>query len=161
MKVLWGGIIRNCRLTVERKGPFVKCVLCQPLEADEVYSTDHWRVVVNYNQNKLGKCMVCLKRHDEDICDLSEEEVHDLWAIIRKLKAVLMSCFQPDHFNYAFLMNQDAHVHLHVIPRYRETRTFARIEFRDSDAITEQRLPEHIHRQIVTALREAAGSNLG
>ena len=139
----------------------VKCALCQPIAADEVYATNCWRVVVNYNQNKLGKCMVCLKRHDEDICNLSEEEVRDLWAIIRKLKAVLTSCFQPDHFNYAFLMNQDAHVHLHVIPRYRGTCTFAGVEFQDSDALTEQRLPEPIHRQIVAALREALSGNFG
>ena len=137
----------------------MECVLCQPLEADEVYFTDHWQVVVNYNQNKLGKCMVCLKRHDEDICNLSDEEVRDLWAIIRKLKVALTSCFQPDHFNYAFLMNQDAHVHLHVIPRYRGTRTFAGVEFQDNDAITERRLPEHIHRRIVAALRETLGGN--
>lgn len=139
----------------------MKCVLCQPLEADEVYLTDYWRVVVNYNQSKLGKCMVCLKRHDEDICNLSEEEICDLWAIIRTLKVVLISCFQPDHFNYAFLMNQDAHVHLHVIPRYRGTRAFAGVEFQDSDAITERRLPDPIHRQIVAALREALGGDFG
>ncbi len=149
------------RATADNGDSPVKCVLCQPLGADEVYSTNCWRVVVNYNQNKLGKCMVCLKRHDEDICNLSEEEVRDLWAIIRKLKEVLMSCFQPDHFNYAFLMNQDAHVHLHVIPRYRGTRTFAGLEFQDSDALTERRLPEPIHRQIVAALREALSSNFG
>ena len=46
----------------------MNCVLCQLSEADVVYATDHWQVVTNPNQNKLGKCMVCLRRHDEDIC---------------------------------------------------------------------------------------------
>ena len=143
------------------RGHTVQCALCQPLEADGVCSNDHWRVVVNYNQNKLGKCMACLKRHEEDICNLSDEEVRDLWAIIRRLKAALMSRFRPDHFNYAFLMNQDAHVHLHIIPRYRGIRTFAGTEFQDNDAITELRLPEHIGRQLVAVLRETLGGNFG
>ena len=133
----------------------MNCVLCQLSEADVVYSTDYWRVVTNHNQNKLGKCMVCLRRHDEDICNLSDEEVHDLWAVIKKLKSGLVSCFQPDHFNYAFLMNQDAHVHLHVIPRYHGPRVFAGIEFQDSEAITEWRLPEHIQAQMMSVLRRA------
>jgi len=139
----------------------MNCVLCQPLEADEAHSFEHWRVVVNHNQNKLGKCMICLKRHDEDICNLSEDEIRELWSIIRNLKAVLISCFQPDHFNYAFLMNQDAHVHLHVIPRYRGKRTFAGVEFQDNDDITNQKLPEETQRQIVAVLRNAIQVNSG
>ena len=135
------------------------CILCQPLKADEVYSSNHWRIVVNINQNKLGKVMVCLNRHDEDICDLSEEEVRDLWGLIRWLKSALTSCFQPNHFNYSFLMNQDRHVHLHVIPRYRETRAFAGVQFEDSDHITQRRPPEHAHRELVTVLRKTLEGN--
>jgi len=137
----------------------MSCALCQLSEADQIYSTDHWRVVVNHNQNKLGKCMVCLRRHDQDICNLSETEVCDLWTTIRELKVALVRCFEPDHFNYAFLMNQDAHVHLHVVPRYRGTRMFAGIEFQDSEAIMEQRLDLHTHWQLVAALRQALGGN--
>lgn len=131
------------------------CVLCQPLEAYEVYSFQHWRVVMNNNQNKLGKCMICLKRHEEDICNLRPEEVGELWDIIRKVKVVLLTCFQPDHFNYAFLMNKDAHVHLHVIPRYRQNHRFAQMEFQDSDQVTKLELPAPIEKQIVTMLRDS------
>ena len=132
----------------------MSCALCQLSEADQIYSTDHWRVVVNHNQNKLGKCMVCLRRHDQDICNLSDTEVCDLWTTIRRLKVALVRCFEPDHFNYAFLMNQDAHVHLHVIPRYHGPRVFAGIEFQDSEAISERRLPEHLQAQMMSILRQ-------
>jgi diadenosine tetraphosphate (Ap4A) HIT family hydrolase len=81
-----------------------------------------WRVVVNHNQDKLGKVMLSLGRHEEDVSNLTEAEVSALWAVMRRVKAALDACFQPDHYNYAFLMNQDRHVHLHVIPRYRDTR---------------------------------------
>jgi diadenosine tetraphosphate (Ap4A) HIT family hydrolase len=45
----------------------------------------------------------------------------------------LRRAFGPDHFNYAFLQNQDRHAHLHVIPRYASARVFAGIEFADPD----------------------------
>jgi diadenosine tetraphosphate (Ap4A) HIT family hydrolase len=131
------------------------CALCQPAKSSELHSSQHWRVLVNHNQNKLGKCLICLERHEEDICNLSEDEVRDLWEVIRLLKVTLVSCFRPDHFNYAFLMNQDHHVHLHVIPRYYGKRVFAGIEFLDDEAVTDQRLSEQIQRQIVEVL--AAG----
>jgi diadenosine tetraphosphate (Ap4A) HIT family hydrolase len=36
----------------------------------------------------------------------------------------LQRCFAPDQLNFAFLMNQEAQVHLHVIPRYQSERTW-------------------------------------
>jgi diadenosine tetraphosphate (Ap4A) HIT family hydrolase len=132
----------------------MSCALCQPAGSSELHSSQFWRVLVNHNQNKLGKCLICLKRHEEDICNLSEDEVRDLWEVIRLLKAALVSCFRPDHFNYAFLMNQDRHVHLHVIPRYHDRRLFAGIEFLDDEAAAERRLPERIQRRIVETLAD-------
>jgi diadenosine tetraphosphate (Ap4A) HIT family hydrolase len=103
--------------------------------------------------------MICLNRHDEDICNLRQEEISELWEIIRKVKVALLDCFQPDHFNYAFLMNKDAHVHLHVIPRYRQDHLFAGIKFQDSEEITTLKLPTHIETQIVAILKDALKAN--
>src|SRR5690242_12161935 len=133
----------------------MECNLCDVREGDEIYQGNAWRVVVNYNQNKLGKCMVCLNRHDEDICNLSEGEVQELWSIIRRLKAALDVRFQPDHYNYSFLMNLDAHVHLHVVPRYKSPRRFAGVEFRDSESLPVHKPSPEIYGQLVGALKGA------
>jgi len=135
------------------------CALCAPLADDEVWTSEHWRVIVNHNQNTLGKCFVALKRHDEDICNLTDAEVADLWASIRNTRDVLTARFRPDRFNYAFLMNQDRHVHLHVIPRYDGPRAFAGNEFEDRDDLPESILPAHIYQEIVTAIREGFAGN--
>jgi diadenosine tetraphosphate (Ap4A) HIT family hydrolase len=137
----------------DKTNPALVCVLCQPLAQDEIQTFGHWRVIANANQNKLGKCMICLKRHAEDIRDLSPDEVQELWAIIRQLTTLLSARFQPDHFNYAFLMNKDRHVHLHVIPRYHSERSFAGLEFQDQDEIVERKLPERIQQHLVATLR--------
>ena len=109
------------------------CVLCGPLLTPIIHESRWWRMAVNRNQNLLGKLIVVLKRHEEDVTLLQTDEWIELraevvWAVKR-----LRNAFAPDHFNYAFLQNQDRHVHLHVIPRYANARRFADIDFTDPD----------------------------
>lgn len=135
------------------------CALCQQDAADEVWTGERWRVVVDRNQSTLGRCFIALKRHDEDISTLTDGEVVDLWATIRNTRDVLTARFRPDRFNYAFPMNQDRHAHLHVIPRYDGPRAFAGYEFAERDDGSRLQLPDHIHLEIVTAIREGFTGN--
>jgi diadenosine tetraphosphate (Ap4A) HIT family hydrolase len=96
--------------------------------------------------------MVILNRHAEDICALSTEELVDLWSIIADVKAAIVSCFQPDHLNYAFLMNIGRHVHLHMIPRYTTDRSFAGTDFHDDESSASKRVPDSVCNQIALAL---------
>ena len=76
------------------------------------------------------------------------------------MKAALLACFQPEHFNYMFLMNQDAHVHLHVIPRYRTECSFAGVVWADYQGLGGRvyRPPEPVFAQIVTAMQDELAS---
>ena len=82
------------------------CALCRPaLLTPIVRESAHWRTTINRSQNLPGKLLIALRHR----------------------------AFRPDHFNCAFLQNQDRHVHLHVIPRYAGTHAFAGREFADPD----------------------------
>lgn len=111
-----------------------ECALCRTvLLTPIVRESTRWRIAINRNQNLLGKLLIALRRHEESVAELTPEEWLELrgelrWAIDRLQKA-----FRPDHFNCAFLQNQDRHVHLHLIPRYSSTRRFAHREFADPD----------------------------
>ena len=93
----------------------------------------HWRLVVNRNQNLLGKLFISLRRYEEQVARLSREEWDDLRGEITWATEHLRGAFAPDHFNYSFLQNQDRHVHLHVIPRYASPRRIADRHFDDSE----------------------------
>jgi hypothetical protein len=41
---------------------------------------------------------------------------------LRRLVPALDRLFHPDQFNFAFLMNLDSQVHIHVVPRYASSR---------------------------------------
>ena len=63
------------------------------------------------------------------LCGSSLTPVLDATAPNERLR----SAFAPDQFNYAFLQNQDRHVHLHVIPRYAAPREVSGVVFDDPD----------------------------
>ncbi len=76
--------------------------------------------------------MVQLNRHVIDLFDITVEERSELFEIMKKLRNALSGLFKPDLFNYASLGNMVEHLHIHVIPRYKEKRTFEGIEFTDN-----------------------------
>ena len=100
------------------------CPLCEPtLAAPVLRESDYWRVALNVNQNLLGKLLIVLGHHKEAVVDLTEPEWQDLREQLRWATGRLQNAFAPEHFNYAFLQNQDRHIHLHVIPRYATDRS--------------------------------------
>ena len=109
------------------------CVLCDPQLGPILAESALWRTVLNRNQNLLGKCFVATKRHVEAVTALTTEEWSGLHQQIALATRALDLAFQPDHYNYAFLQNQDRHVHLHVIPRYAGSRMFGGERFDDPD----------------------------
>jgi diadenosine tetraphosphate (Ap4A) HIT family hydrolase len=64
---------------------------------------------------------------------LSPAEWADLHTQLAHATHTISLAFQPDHFNYAFLQNQDRHIHFHIIPRYRAPRVFGGDTFIDPD----------------------------
>ena len=110
------------------------CALCRPqLLTPVLRDARLWRVAVNRNQNLLGKLIVVLRRHEESVAALTADEWISLHDEVRWATERLRRAFAPDHFNYAFLQNQDRHVHLHVIPRYASSRELGGAIFGDPD----------------------------
>lgn len=110
-----------------------ECGLCDPNLGPVVAASNFWRIILNRNQNLLGKCFLALHRHLEAVPELSPTEWTDLHKQLSRTTELLTFAFSPNHFNYSFLQNQDRHIHLHIIPRYKELRRFAGVEFSDPD----------------------------
>ena len=91
----------------------------------------YWTIATNLNQNLIGRLILVLNRDVEAVTALSLPEWADLHGEIARTRRALDAIFQPDQYNYAFLMNQDAQVHLHVVPRYAEQRTWSGAQFED------------------------------
>jgi diadenosine tetraphosphate (Ap4A) HIT family hydrolase len=139
----------------------ILCSGCNNFDIDPrdlVGTWEHWHVVVNHSQNYLGKIMLVLRRHATDVTALTANEQAELWRLLGEAKTALRGAFQPDHFNYAFLMNQDAHVHMHIIPRYAQPRVFAGITCIDGQLgqhydLGSRIVPVELRQMVALALR--------
>lgn len=114
------------------RGPQVDCPLCSDALAPVIAQGEHWKVVLNRNQNLLGKTLLVLHRHEEQVTRLTEREWHELHVLLDRVTRAITATFAPHHFNYAFLQNLDRHVHLHAVPRYATRRTVLGERFVDS-----------------------------
>lgn len=142
----------------------MKLILCSSCDSfhvdprDVVGTWEHWHIVVNHNQNYLGKIMLVLRRHATDVTDLTPDEQSEFWDLLGAAKTALIGAFQPDHFNYTFLMNLDAHVHMHIIPRYARAQDFAGMTFVDGKLgehydLSSRIVPVSLRQAIALALR--------
>ena len=81
----------------------------------------------------LVKAIIVLRRHEESVAALTADEWVERRSQLIRMTTALDKAFRPDHYNYAFLQNQDRHVHLHVFPRYATARRVGGEEFTDAD----------------------------
>lgn len=109
------------------------CNLCSPDLWPVIANEPKWRLILNRNQNLLGKCFWALNRHEEQVSELTVDEWGLLHEHIRRTVSALRLMWHADHFNIAFLQNQDKHVHLHIIPRYATPRRIGERVFEDLD----------------------------
>jgi len=104
--------------------------------------------------------MLVLRRPATDVLDLRPDEWAALHEQLRRVAGALTSRFRPDHVNYAFLMNEDARVHLHILPRYAAGREWGGHRFTDphwgrAPGPEQQVLPPDDLRLLAGEIREA------
>ena len=93
---------------------------------------EYWEIYLHNPHYYLGSVVIRAKRDgDFDMLDMTDEELQEFMIISRKIKKAIIKLFQPDRFNYADLQNTIHHLHIHIIPRYKEPREYYGYVFRD------------------------------
>jgi diadenosine tetraphosphate (Ap4A) HIT family hydrolase len=71
------------------------------------------------DQRYAGWCVLVLKEHEERLDALPVERQGRIFLDVARIGKAMAAAFSPDRLNFECLGNQVAHVHWHVIPRYR------------------------------------------
>jgi diadenosine tetraphosphate (Ap4A) HIT family hydrolase len=146
----------------------MKCVFCQGLDSTAlVNQTKHWSVFLSYDQTYLGRCIIVLNRHCEDLAELKPEEWKEFSDLVKKLEFVLRKTFNATMFNWTCLMNDSykekspkPHAHWHFIPRYNHKVKVAGLVFEDMefghhyDKNKERKISEDVKKIIVSKIKE-------
>jgi diadenosine tetraphosphate (Ap4A) HIT family hydrolase len=125
---------------------------------------EYWNLYLNEYQCYLGRTCLVAKRPDAiDFIAMTRDEREEFFSIGQTLNQALKTLFQPDLMNYASMGNVYNHLHVHLIPRYKERREFNGITFEDKrwgknyapyDRTFELTLDQLLH------IKEAIKSNL-
>jgi diadenosine tetraphosphate (Ap4A) HIT family hydrolase len=77
---------------------------------------------LSYDQEYTGRSVVILRDHETDLNFFMKTKqllfitfMEDVSAIVDAIEA---AC-NPDRINYSIFMNQNSHLHVHIIPRYK------------------------------------------
>ena len=148
----------------------MKCVFCKKTnsEKDFIYETKYWRAFLADEQSNLGRCVIMLKRHCEDLAELEQKEWLDFSRLVKKLESSLKRAFNATMFNWACLMNnayQDnlpkPHVHWHFRSRYKHKVKFADLIFEDKefghhyDSAKKREVSDEVTNKIIEIIKES------
>ena len=118
---------RGARIALNSTKPS-NCEFCFPAKENDKYillDTNYWRIYLANNQNYPGRCIIPLRRHCENLSDISERELHEFHKITKMLEEIWRTKLEATNFNWTCLMNGGystkpyiPHVHFHFIPRF-------------------------------------------
>jgi diadenosine tetraphosphate (Ap4A) HIT family hydrolase len=100
------------------------CELCASPGGDTLWRDGFCRIVLVDDSDYPGFCRVVLERHVSEMTDLAPAERIRLMNAGFATEAVLRDLLRPHKINLASLGNVTAHLHWHVVPRYRDDRHF-------------------------------------
>lgn len=71
-------------------------------------------------QSKPGRVIVAYKDHVSEIVDISEEERNLFFADVTRAAKALHAAFHPDKVNYGAYGDTGCHLHMHLVPKYKD-----------------------------------------
>jgi len=91
----------------------------------------HWVVLVRPAQVTAGSLILAARSDAAAYGALPADAFAEQGLVVAQIEEMLRAAINYDKLNYLMLMMIDPHVHFHIIPRYRGTRSFAGLTLTD------------------------------
>jgi len=95
----------------------MNCPLCNSLNEDIIYQNKLFRIILV--DEIPGYIRVITNQHIKEFSFLSDEEAIEITFAIKKIEKAIIEFLNPDKVNIAELGNMVPHLHIHIIPRYK------------------------------------------
>lgn len=83
-----------------------------------VYDSAHWIVFLRTRPLLIpGQGFIVLKRHCEDVAELTPEEAAALGVVMQRVAAAYAGTLAPERVHFGLYGEGVRHIHLHVMPR--------------------------------------------
>jgi diadenosine tetraphosphate (Ap4A) HIT family hydrolase len=139
------------------------CALCAGDGGELVWRDGFAHVVLADEPDYPGFTRVILDAHLAEMTDLAPASRERLMALVFRVEQVQREVLRPDKINLASFGNMVAHLHWHVIPRWRDDRHFPQPVWgapagRDAQAATRVETVGRLLADYRVALRQRLGA---
>ena len=86
----------------------------------KICDLDVSQLILFREQSKPGRCIVAYKDHVSEIVDISEDERNRFFSDVNRAAAAIHKAFSPDKVNYGAYGDTGCHLHMHLVPKYRD-----------------------------------------
>ena len=71
-------------------------------------------------QSHKGRCIVAYKDHVSEIVNISDEERNAFFDDVNRAAKAIHAVFNPDKINYGAYGDTGCHLHVHLVPKYKD-----------------------------------------
>lgn len=98
------------------------CVKGEPLAKFGIYVCDLSvsMLVLFKEQSHPGRRIVAYKDHVSEMTELSDEERNAFFADVARASKAIHAAFHPDKVNYGAYADSGHHLHIHLVPKYKD-----------------------------------------
>lgn len=100
------------------------CELCSKAGGELIWQDSFCRVVSIDDVDYPGFCRVILNQHIKEMTELDSKQRERLMAVVFAVEQAVREILQPEKINLASLGNMTPHIHWHIIPRFKQDKTF-------------------------------------
>lgn len=99
----------------------IGCLICEDMDEDEnrfsfkVAELQQSIIRLPKNQFLRGWTTVLLKRHANELFELSGQELSEYWQDIARVAKALDTIYQPTKINYCIFGHHSPHIHCHLL----------------------------------------------
>ena len=77
-------------------------------------------VYLNKDQKHKGRVVLKFKDHKTEVCDLTPEENQNFFSELSKVVKAIVNLYHPDKVNYGIYGDLVPHLHIHIVPKYKD-----------------------------------------
>ena len=78
------------------------------------------KVILFREQSHPGRCIVAYRDHVSEIVDISDDERNAFFEDVNRAAKAIHAVFSPDKLNYGAYGDTGCHLHMHLVPKYRD-----------------------------------------
>lgn len=129
------------------------CIFCKiangEIPSNTVYEDDKYRAILDLNPAEKGHTLILPKAHFDDIFSADEEILKDIMIVTLRVATAVKEAMEPDGINIVQNNGGAAgqsvrHLHVHIIPRYRDHERIVSWIPHDSDPDEQKQIASKI-----------------